>query len=159
MKNLIKTSQEEVIYLLLSFFDVIEVNGQEPNFLDGMKSLIETSQEEVIYLLLSSFEVMEVKVQEPNFLDGTFGKEFPKMQEAISRWIREINVIVHGDPSSSHIPETKLALLWGIIRCLPHMINFQERSSCIMNLIDALDQLPLTEDGMAASPLFRFNLF
>jgi U3 small nucleolar RNA-associated protein 20 len=124
-----------------------------------MNDLIETSEEEVIYLLLSFFEVMEAKVQEPNFLDGTFGKEFPKMQEAINRWIQEINVIVHGDLSSSHIHETKLALLWGIIRCLPHMINVQEMSSCIMNLIDALDQLPLTGDGMASSLLFRFNLF
>lgn len=118
-----------------------------------MNDLIETSEEEVIYLLLSFFEVMEAKVQEPNFSDGTFRKEFPKMEEAISRWIGEINIIVHGDPSSCHIHETKWALLWGIIRCLPHMkliaeVNVQWMSSCLMKLIDAVDQLPLTEDGM-----------
>ncbi|KAE8036875.1 hypothetical protein FH972_009508 [Carpinus fangiana] len=125
------------------------------NILSAMNDLIETSEEEVIYLLLSFFDVMEAKVQEPNFSDGTFRKEFPKMEEAISRWIGEINIIVHGDPSSCHIHEIKWALLWGIIRCLPHMkliaeVNVQWMSSCLMKLIDALDQLPLTEDGCIA---------
>lgn len=124
------------------------------NILSAMNDLIDTSQEEVIYLLLSFFEVMESEAQDPNFLDGRYGQGFLKIQtsllEAINHWIGEINVILQGDPSSCHIPETKLSFLWGIIMCLPHVISSEEMSSCTMKLIDALDQLLLVQDGCVA---------
>lgn len=120
--------------------------------------MVETS-EEVIYLLLSFCEITEAKAQGSNFLVGTFGKEFPKiqscLQEAVSDWIREIKEIVCVDPSSTHIHETKLALLWGIIRCYPQLIDVQKKSSCLMDLIDALNQLLMMEAGMERSVLFR----
>ena len=123
----------------------------------AMNDMVETS--EVVYLLLSFCEIMEVKAHGSNFLDGTSREGFPKiqsfLQEAVCYWIGAINKLVH-DPSSTHIHKTKLALLWGIIRCYPQMIDVTEKTSLLMDLVDALNQLLMIEAGMEHSLLFRF---
>lgn len=128
----------------------------------ALSDLIETSKEEVLFLLLSFCEITEAKVQGSNFSGSTSGEVCSKIQsfmrEAICYWIGVINDIVHGDPSSSHIHETELALLWGVISCYPHMIDIPEISSYLIDLIDALDQLLMIEAGMTPSLSFGFYL-
>ncbi|KAB1216916.1 hypothetical protein CJ030_MR4G016071 [Morella rubra] len=124
------------------------------NILSSMDNLLETSQEEVLYLLHSFFGIIESEAQGPNFSNATFGEGFPKMQrflqEAIRYWIGAINDVMHGDPLSTIIQETKLALLWGIINCYPHLVDVQAMSSDIMDFINALDQLMMIEAGCIA---------
>ncbi|KAG7947105.1 hypothetical protein I3843_14G077400 [Carya illinoinensis] len=115
----------------------------------ALSDLIETSKEEVLFLLLSFCEIMEAKVQGSNFSDSTSGEVSSKiqsfLQEAICYWIGAINDIVHGDSSCSHIHETELALLCGMISCYPRMIDNPEMSSYSIDLIDALDRLLMIE--------------
>ncbi|KAG6678404.1 hypothetical protein I3842_14G078800 [Carya illinoinensis] len=124
------------------------------NILSALSDLIETSKEEVLFLLLSFCEIMEAKVQGSNFSDSTSGEVSSKiqsfLQEAICYWIGAINDIVHGDSSCSHIHETELALLWGMISCYPRMIDNPEMSSYLIDLIDALDRLLMIEAGSVA---------
>ncbi|KAB1206516.1 hypothetical protein CJ030_MR7G000028 [Morella rubra] len=125
------------------------------NILSSMDNLLETSQEEVLYLLHSFFGIIESEAQGPNFSNATLGDSFPKMQrflqDAIRYWIGAINDLMHGDPLSTIIQETKLALLWGIISCYPHFVKAM--SSDILDLINALDQLLMIEaDCIAGLP-------
>ncbi|XP_058180952.1 uncharacterized protein LOC131299427 isoform X1 [Rhododendron vialii] len=116
------------------------------NILSALSDLIETS-EEVILLLLIFSERIEVHVQSSDLLDGTSSQQVSRictyLQNAIGHWIGVINQIVHGDPSSIQLPETALALLWGIISCYPFMS--QANSSLLLDFVDALDQLLVIE--------------
>ncbi|KAI8538103.1 hypothetical protein RHMOL_Rhmol09G0076200 [Rhododendron molle] len=119
------------------------VHAFRRNILSVLSDLIETSEEEVILLLLIFSERIEVHVQSSDLLDGTSSQQVSRictyLQNAIGYWIGVINQIVHGDPSSIQRPETKLALLWGIISCYPFMS--QANSSLLLDFVEALDQL------------------
>lgn len=120
-----------------------------------MGDLIETSEEEVVLLLLIFSERIEFQVQSTNLLDGTSSQQVSKictyLQDAIAYWIGVINQIVHGDPPSIQLLETKSALLWGIISCYPFMSK--ENSSLLLDFVDALDQLLVIECGMTFHPV------
>ncbi|XP_021290199.1 small subunit processome component 20 homolog isoform X1 [Herrania umbratica] len=124
------------------------------HILSAMNDLVESSSEEVICLLLSFFERLQMHPQSSNFLDGISEGRLSKichyMQGVISNWIRLINDIVLGNSLPAEIDDTKLAVLWGVISCYPHMFDVQANGSVLMDLIDALHQLLMTEDEYIA---------
>lgn len=116
-----------------------------------MNDLVESSQEEVLCLLLSFFERLQLHPQSIKFLDemseGRLFKICDYMQGVISNWIKLINDIANGNPLTAQIDEAKLAILWGTISCYPYMFDVQANESALMELIDALQQLLMIEDG------------
>ncbi|XVF65313.1 hypothetical protein PTKIN_Ptkin09bG0238000 [Pterospermum kingtungense] len=113
--------------------------------LSAVNDLVESSQEEVLSLLLSLFERLQMHPQSTKFLDekseGRPSRICDYMQGVISNWIRLINDIAHGNALLAEVDEAKLAVLWGVIRCYPHMFDVQENESVLMELIDALHRL------------------
>lgn len=121
-----------------------------------MNDLIENSQDEVICLLLSFFDKLQMEPECCNLLDGISEGLVSRLrgflQEAICSWISMINdVVAHENSSSIEIDMAKLALLWGIVRCYPHIMDVQANSSLLMELIDALHRLSLDEAGKTSS--------
>lgn len=120
-----------------------------------LSDFIDTSKEEVILLLLIFSERIEVHLQSSDLLDGTSSQQVSRictdLHDTIVNWIEVINQIVHGDPSSIQLPETTLALLWGIISCYPFMS--QAKSSLLLDFVKALDQLLAIDYGMAFHPI------
>lgn len=118
--------------------------------------MIENSQDEVICLLLSFFDKLQMEPECCYFLDGVSeGRVFRIrgfLQGAVCSWISVINnVVAHGNSSSIEIDEAKLALLWGIVRCYPRIMDVQANSSLLMELIDAFDRLSMDEAGKISS--------
>lgn len=116
-----------------------------------MNDLIETSQEEVVYLLLSFCERIQKKPLRFSLLDGIPEEGLSGirgfLRGAFCFWVGVINDIIHGNASSTLTDEHKLALLWGVICCYPHIMDSQETPSSLMDLIDAIDQLLMIEAG------------
>lgn len=116
----------------------------------AMDALIETSQEGVIYLLLTLCERMQWGVQSFTLLDGTaegLSRIQGFLRGTVSKWVGVLKGVVNGASSSTSIHEADLALLWGSINCFPQIVDSQEGLSLLFNLIDAVDQLLMIEDG------------
>lgn len=117
----------------------------------AMNDLIDTAQEEVVYLICSFCERLQNDSLVSRFLDGASADGLSRircfLQGAICSWIGVINDITRGNPSSTTIDEGRLALLWGIIRCYPHMMDLRESSSLLMDLVDALNCLLMIGSG------------
>ncbi|KDO50652.1 hypothetical protein CISIN_1g042789mg [Citrus sinensis] len=125
------------------------------NILSAINDMIENSQDEVICLLLSFFDKLQMEPECCNFLDGVSEGRVLRirgfLQEAVCSWISVINnVVAHGNSSSIEIDEAKLALLWGIVRCYPRIMDVQANSSLLMELIDALHRLSMDEAELFA---------
>ncbi|KAF5199197.1 Small subunit processome component 20-like protein [Thalictrum thalictroides] len=120
--------------------------------LSAMNHLVEVSPaEEIIYLLLTFFDKFQAT---SSFSDGMSEEMFPRvcnfLQESISV---AINDIAHWDSSTMQFNESKLAALWGILNCYPHISNSKANPSLILDLVDALDKLPMIEaDEVAGVP-------
>lgn len=103
-----------------------------------MNEFLESSPEEVIYLLLSFCERLPTEVL-------CTSEEVPRINNFILKilghWIKEITDFVQSSSSTIDINESKLAILWGVIRCCPYILKFQANSSLLVDLIDALDRL------------------
>ncbi|KAF2288911.1 hypothetical protein GH714_022744 [Hevea brasiliensis] len=130
------------------------IHASRVNILSAMNDLIETSQDEVVYLICSLCERLQKNSLISSFLDGTSTEGLSRihgfLQGAICSWIGVINDISHGNLASTSTDEGKLALLWGIICCYPHMIDVRARPSSLTDLIDALDCLLMIEDESIA---------
>ncbi|XP_059666315.1 uncharacterized protein LOC132312087 [Cornus florida] len=124
------------------------------NIISALSDLIEKSEEEVIYLILIFCEGLQIKLQSSGFLDGTSKEAVSRicrfLHESINYWIGLINDIVHGDQSSIQLQETKLAMLWGVISCYPYVVDVQENPYLLLNLVDAIDRLLMTESDNVA---------
>lgn len=125
------------------------------NILSAINDMIENSQDEVICLLLSFFDKLQMEPECCNFLDGVSEGRVLRirgfLQEAVCSWISVINnVVAHGNSSSIEIDKAKLALLWGIVRCYPRIMDVQANSSLLMELIDALHRLSMDEAELFA---------
>ncbi|GLU08657.1 hypothetical protein SLE2022_255570 [Rubroshorea leprosula] len=124
------------------------------HILSAMNHLIESSEEEVIFLLLSLCERLQMNSQNSGFLDGIpegrLSKICDMMQGAIQNWIRIVKDTAVGDTSCTQLDKSKMAVLWGIIRCYPHMLYIQEGSSLLLDLVNALEQLLMIEDETIA---------
>ncbi|PIA45006.1 hypothetical protein AQUCO_01700514v1 [Aquilegia coerulea] len=117
------------------------------HILSAMNHLVEVSPaEEIIYLLLTFFDKFQPT---SSFSDGMSEEKFPRvcnfLQESITA---AINDIAHGDPSTMQFNESKLAVLWGILNCYPHISSSKANPSLIMDLVDALDKLPMIGAGV-----------
>lgn len=123
MNDLIETSEEEVILLLLVFCERTQYQVQSSSHLDGTP--------------------IEEDSRICSYLQNAIGP--------IGYWIGVINQIVHGDSSLMQLQETKFSLLWGIISCYPYMKDIQANSSLLLDFVDALNQLLVKESGKGLS--------
>ncbi|KAE9453174.1 hypothetical protein C3L33_14914, partial [Rhododendron williamsianum] len=119
LNDLIETSEEEVILLLLVFCERTQYQVQSSSHLDGTP--------------------IEEDSRICSYLQNAIGP--------IGYWIGVINQIVHGDSSLMQLQETKFSLLWGIISCYPYMKDIQANSSLLLDFVDALNQLLVKESG------------
>ncbi|KAI4344958.1 hypothetical protein L6164_012131 [Bauhinia variegata] len=112
--------------------------------ISAINDLMKNSEGEIIYLLLSSCEEMQLNEQSSESLDGTSREALASihshLQETISKWTETITKIAHCE-MSSEFDEGELALLWGVITCYSRMLITQTKSSMLVDLADALDQL------------------
>ncbi|KAJ8770561.1 hypothetical protein K2173_018052 [Erythroxylum novogranatense] len=118
------------------------------NVLSVLNDLMETSQEDVVFLLLSLCERLQKEALGTSFFNGTSEdllniRSF--LQRTICSWIEIINSNVHDDTISSLVDEANVAQLWAVICCYPHIMNIQEKSYLMRDLIDAIDRLLITE--------------
>ena len=102
-------------------------------------------------LMLTFCEAMRVKTGRHNVLEG-IGEEVASkiccfFRGAVDDWIGLLDNMRNGGPSHGRVEEGKLASLWGIVSCIPHLLSTEGNAS-LMNLVDALDQLLITEAGM-----------
>ncbi|XP_031259480.1 small subunit processome component 20 homolog isoform X1 [Pistacia vera] len=125
------------------------------HILSAMNDLIETSSEEVICLLLSYSEKLRMNPQYNNLLDGIPEGVVSRICNFLQEEISSLIKIVRGNLLSIKFDETKLALMWGAIRCYAHILDVQTNSSLLTDLIDALDLL-IRNDGDLVE---RFNIF
>ncbi|XP_050219970.1 uncharacterized protein LOC126670312 [Mercurialis annua] len=133
--------------------DQCVVNAFTANILSAMNDLVETSQEEVLCLLLSFCHRLQEDALDSSSLDG-ISKGLPKihdfLQGTVCSWVAEIKAIALSNPSCTVINKDKLALLWGVICCYPYVMGILEKSSLLMDLIDALDCLLMISDEIIA---------
>ncbi|KAG9451956.1 hypothetical protein H6P81_004860 [Aristolochia fimbriata] len=107
----------------------------------AMDDLMETSSEEVIYLMLIFFEKLQGKLHSSN-ISSSLGIS----DGILSHWIRRITELASDETLSDiSIHKSDLAVLWGVLFCYPYFCSSQADSSLIVKLVDALDQLLLTE--------------
>ncbi|XP_038874757.1 LOW QUALITY PROTEIN: small subunit processome component 20 homolog [Benincasa hispida] len=120
------------------------------NILRAMNELLESSPEEVIYLLLSFCERLPTEVLCTSKEEVTRINNF--ILKILGHWIKEITDFVQHNSSTIDINESKLAILWGVIRCCPYIVKFQANSSLLVDLIDALDRLCTVEGDIFGVP-------
>ncbi|XP_037492635.1 small subunit processome component 20 homolog [Jatropha curcas] len=124
------------------------------NILSALNDLIETSQEDVLCMLLSFCERLQKDSLSSGILDGTSEESLSKicgfLKGAISSWTGVINNITLGNPSSTTIDKDKLALLWGVICCYPHMMGIRAKPLLLMDLLGTLDCLLMIDDETIA---------
>lgn len=123
-----------------------------------MNDMIETSSEEVMFLLLSFSERLHMNPQY-NLLDGTTEDVLSRICNFLQEKISSLIMILRSNLSSIQIDETKLALMWGAIRCYPRILDVQTSSSLLMDLIDALDLLTMSDGGNTSSLLITNSSF
>lgn len=118
------------------------------NIMSAFSNLVDMSNGEVVNLMLTFCEDLQVQTGSCNVLEGIVEEKVLKiccfLREAFCNWIRVLDNIKQGDLSCSEVNEEELALLWGIIRCTPHFLS-TEGSALLLNLMDVLNQLLMTE--------------
>ncbi|OWM88808.1 hypothetical protein CDL15_Pgr020762 [Punica granatum] len=135
--NFIRELLSEDVYILQLFkVDIIRL----------LDNLIESNTEEVIYLLTCFCEKMEAKMLHFNLLEGITGGGVSRIRFLIGKLMSYWSGLPCDKSSNIEVDETKLALLWGAIRCFPHIFDNQESLHSLMALIDAFDQLLMAED-------------
>lgn len=115
----------------------------------AMDDLIEDSPEETLSLMLTFFakqsksescyivEVSEDKVlMLCNFL-----------REKIMYWIKLFGTAGSDNQLYKQIPESEVAILWGVICCFPYFPNLHEKFALFKELIYSFDQFLETETG------------
>lgn len=68
-------------------------------------------------------------------------------QQTIKNWAEAVNDKIHGNPSCVQFQENKLVVLYGVVRSYPYVIDVQSNGTLLMDLVDALDQLLLSDSG------------
>ncbi|KAF6153049.1 hypothetical protein GIB67_034771 [Kingdonia uniflora] len=112
------------------------------------------SLEEVIYLMMTFFEKLQLQIHSGYSLDSFSQERISKMsdflQEFICEWTRTIHSVECGVSLTTHLDESKLAEIWGILRCYPHVLGVQVNPSSILpikDLLAVLDELAAVKAG------------
>jgi len=109
------------------------------------------SEEEGVDLMLTFCEAMQVKTGRHNVLEGIEEEVASKIccffRGAVDNWIGFLDNVRNGGASHGTVEEGKLASLWGIVSCVPHILS-TEGSALLMNLVHSLDQLLISEAGI-----------
>lgn len=80
--------------------------------------------------------------------DGLSEESFPVIYSLLRKPITDlIKDIACEDLSSMHYTESKLAGLWGILSCYPYLSSSEATPSLILELVNAINQLPINEVG------------
>ena len=122
----------------------------------ALNDLTNISEEETVYLLLRLCE--NLKMPSSSFLDGIskdkLSRIYDLVQQSISYWIGMISNSLHGDLSSLQLEQSRLALLWGTVKCYTYLFNGQENLTLLLDLVNAIDELLMTESGINFLLLF-----
>ncbi|WOG89602.1 hypothetical protein DCAR_0208840 [Daucus carota subsp. sativus] len=122
------------------------------NIIKALNDSVEASEEEVVYMLLIFFDKLEELCS--SLLHGTSSERLSNVlnfsQKIIRNWVEAVNDNLHGNPSCIQFQENKLAMLYGVVRSFPYVIDVQSNTTLLMDLVDALDQLLLTDSGYIA---------
>ncbi|XP_031478045.1 uncharacterized protein LOC116249069 [Nymphaea colorata] len=117
-----------------------------------MNQMIETFPEETLCLMLMFYE----KPQEIAQRDEAVGRNISLFcQNVITSWIRQINY----DERFGEVrlfDNLEVAKLWGTIMCYPHVLPSASNGSLLMDLVNAIDHLLLTEADQVAGQM-RFT--
>ncbi|XP_071927577.1 uncharacterized protein [Coffea arabica] len=120
------------------------------NIISALNDLTNISEEETVYLLLRLCE--NLKMPSFSFLDGIskdkLSRIYDLVQQSISYWIGMISNSLHGDLSSLQLEQSRLALLWGTVKCYPYLFNGQENLTLLLDLVNAIDELLMTESDL-----------
>lgn len=68
-------------------------------------------------------------------------------QQTIKNWVQAVNDKIHGNPLCVQFQENKLVVLYGVVRSFPYVVDVQSNATLLMDLVDALDQLLLSDSG------------
>lgn len=119
-------------------------------FLSALDNLLQTSEEEVLFLVLCLLQRTQ-----SNLLEGITEDKVVHLcgylRNSLSRWNQMIRDSMQGDWSNQELDRTKLALMWGSVRCCPHILDISECHSMLKRLIDQLDHITVTDSGIHRS--------
>ncbi|KAL8136927.1 hypothetical protein V2J09_002928 [Rumex salicifolius] len=124
------------------------------NILSVCQNLMKTSEDEIVYLILTFCERLQLKAEGCTLLEGIDINVVLEIshfiQGEIRCWINKINVVQgNSDSFYAELDDTKLPVLWGIIRCYPSFVNAQEDASLLMDLVDVIDQLLMAKSDIS----------
>ncbi|XP_074320646.1 uncharacterized protein LOC141657349 isoform X2 [Silene latifolia] len=126
-------------YALLAF---------QSNILSGLLNLLEITREGGVYVILKFCESLQVKTGGFNVFEGTSDKVVSELcrffRKEIGQWEEFLINMSRGDVSSCLVNKDNLAMLWGIVRCIPYFLS-TEGNLLLVNLVDRLDKLLTTE--------------
>ncbi|KAK1375649.1 DRIM domain-containing protein [Heracleum sosnowskyi] len=117
------------------------------NIIKALNDSVEASEEEVVYLLLIFFERLDELCS--SLLRGVSSERLLNVlnffEQTIKNWVQAVNDKIHGKPSCVPFQEDKMVVLYGVVRSFPYVIDVQSNANLLMDLVDALDQLVLTD--------------
>ncbi|XP_021745735.1 small subunit processome component 20 homolog [Chenopodium quinoa] len=126
----------------------------QSNILSGCLNVLEIAKGEALHLMLAYCERFQAKTGCFNVLEGMPKELVVKsrcfFQETICYWIGVIKNMTHRDTIIDEVvDEDTLALLWGTICCIPYFLSV-EGNEYLMNLVDEVDRLLITETDFVA---------
>ncbi|XP_073273960.1 uncharacterized protein [Primulina huaijiensis] len=130
---------------LLNDLSIFYVFGT--NILSSFNNMIEIFEEETIYLMVIFCE--KLGGESSNLLRRNSMENLSRIhvyfEETLKYWIGNINEAVKGNSISIPVQQSGLAVLWGVIGCYSDFADAQASLSILMDLIDSLDELLMTE--------------
>ncbi|KAL9232759.1 hypothetical protein vseg_007829 [Gypsophila vaccaria] len=118
------------------------------NILSGMLNLLDMSKEGGVYVMVTFCERLKAQTGSFNVVEGTSGEVVSELcrffKEEISHWEEFLYNMTREDASNSLVNTDNLALLWGIIRCIPYFL-LGEGNLLLVKLVDKLDKLLTAE--------------
>lgn len=117
------------------------------NILSSFNNLIEIFEEEAVYLMVIFCE--KLGGESSNLLRRNTMEIFSRIhvffEETLKYWIGNIKEVVKGNSISIPVQQSRLAVLWGVIRCYGYFASAQTSLPMLMDLIDSLDELLMAE--------------
>uniref|UniRef100_A0A7N1A2N7 ARM repeat superfamily protein n=1 Tax=Kalanchoe fedtschenkoi TaxID=63787 RepID=A0A7N1A2N7_KALFE len=157
--------------LLLKEFNLTD--GVRSSIISALDIMLETSEEEALYLMMCFLQRTYINRTQSNCLAVIIEDKLVKFRaylcKKLSQWTHRIRGDMQDDSSSQILNKTDLALIWGSVRCCPHILDISESRSLLKDLIDELDHISSKESGhpkfiwqsllgAALSSYFQLNL-
>ncbi|KAL9664606.1 hypothetical protein QQ045_020011 [Rhodiola kirilowii] len=135
--------------LLLKDFDITDLLSV--TIISALDNMLEISEEEVLYLVMCLLQRLCSKSTQPNCLNIITKDKVVKMRDylrnVLSEWTQRMRGSRQDDSSNQVLSKTNLALIWGSVRCCPHILDISECHSLLKDLIGELDHITSKESG------------